>query len=206
MIVVAMASGLMLGGFGVDRAVTRDRRWYVWGPSICLALATPLFLLGLAQPTLASTMSLLLAGHVALFVFYTPTLAIAQNMVDASMRASSAFAAAVVLGLVGAGLGPTLVGIVSDVAASRYFTTGNFGVLCPGGTALPGSAAAIAQACATASSKGITLAISVVACLLLWASFHFYLAARNLRADLDTRYEPKRSLKQPNATSVPTEA
>jgi hypothetical protein len=48
--------------------------------------------------------------HVALFVYYTPTLAIAQNMVAANMRASSAFVAAIVLGLVGTGLGPSLRG------------------------------------------------------------------------------------------------
>jgi MFS family permease len=205
MVVVAMASGFVLGGFGVDWAVRRDRRWYVWGPSICLALATPLFLIGLAQPTLLGTMSMLLVAHAALFVFYTPTLAIAQNMVDASMRASSAFAAAVVLGLVGAGLGPTLVGILSDVAANRYFTAGNFNVMCPGGSALPGSESTIAQACGSASAKGITFAIGAIVCLLLWASIHFWLAARDLRIDLDTRYQPKPSPKQQNA-SFPTEA
>ena len=188
MVVVAMASGLGLGGFGVDWAVQRDRRWYVWGPSIALALAMPLFLVGLSQTTLTRTMVALLPAHIALFVFFTPTLAIAQNIVDSSMRASSAFTVGIVFGLVGPGLGPTIVGVISDLAAHRSFTAGNFGALCPGGAAAPGAAPAIASACGAASAHGITVAMAAVTCLLLWGSVHYFLAARTLRADLDTPY------------------
>ncbi len=188
MVVVAMASGLGLGGFGVDWAVQRDRRWYVWGPAIALALAMPLFLVGLSQTTLTRTMVALLPAHIALFVFFTPTLAIAQNIVDSSMRASSAFTVGIVFGLVGPGLGPTIVGVISDLAAHRRFTAGNFGALCPGGAAAPGAAPAIASACGAASAHGITVAMAAVTCLLLWGSVHYFLAARTLRADLDTPY------------------
>ena len=134
--VVAMSSGLVIGGFGIDWAVRRDRRWYAWGPASA-ALAMPLFEIGLFQPTLARTMAALLLAHVALFIYYTPTLAIAQNMVDATMRASSAFTVAIVFGLVGAGLGPTIVGIISDLAARQSFDAGQFSALCPGGAARP---------------------------------------------------------------------
>jgi predicted MFS family arabinose efflux permease len=193
LVVVAMSSGLMLGGFGVDRAIRRDRRWYVWGPCIALALAVPLFEVGLLQPTVARAMGVLLFAHVAIFVFYTPTIAIAQNMVDASMRASSAFTVAVVFGLVGTGLGPTLVGIISDVAASRSFAPGGFAAAgfalqCPGGAARPGADAALSHACAAASAQGIRFAMVAVVFLLLWGSLHYFLAARTLRTDLDARY------------------
>jgi hypothetical protein len=188
LVVVAMSSGLMLGGFGVDRAIRRDRRWYVWGPCIALALAVPLFEIGLLQPTIAQAMGVLLFAHVAIFVFYTPTIAIAQNMVDASMRASSAFTVSTVFGLVGTGLGPTLVGIISDLAAHHYYGAGNFSHQCPGGAAPPGSAAELVSSCAAASANGIRFAMAAVALLLLWGSLHYLLAARTLRADLDTRY------------------
>jgi MFS family permease len=171
--VVGMASGLALGGFGVDRASRRDRRWYVWGPAIGLGLAM-----------------FLVPAHIVLFVYYTPTLAIAQNMVDASMRASSAFAAAIVLGLVGIGLGPTLVGFISDLAARHDFAPGDYGAACRGGSALPGAGADMIQACSNASANGITFAMACVALLFVLSSLHFLLAARTLRADLDARYQP----------------
>ena len=188
MVVVAMASGLGLGGFGVDWAVRRDRRWYVWGPSIALGVAMPLFLIGLSQATLARTIYVLLPAHIALFVFFTPTLALAQNIVDSSMRASSAFIVGIVFGLVGPGLGPTIVGVISDLAAHRSFAAGNFSAICPGGAALPGAGPALTSACAAASARGITVAMAAVTVLLLWGSAHYFFAARTLRADLDTPY------------------
>jgi predicted MFS family arabinose efflux permease len=190
LVVVAMSSGLLLGGFGIDRAIRRDRRWYVWGPAIALALAVPLFEVGLLQPTVARAMAVLLFAHVAIFVFYTPTIAIAQNMVDASMRASSAFTVALVFGLVGTGLGPILVGILSDLAAHYYFGAGHFALQCPGGAAPSGSTAELAASCSAASANGIRFAMAAVALLLLLGSLQYLLAARTLRADLDTRYRP----------------
>jgi predicted MFS family arabinose efflux permease len=193
LVVVAMSSGFIIGGFGVDWAAARDRRWYAWGPCIALALAMPLFELGFFQPTVARTMAVLLPAHVALFIFYTPTLAIAQNMVGASMRASSAFTVAVVFGLVGTGLGPTIVGIISDLAAQHGFDAGRFASLCPGGAAPNGADTVLANACATASAHGIRFAMAAVTVLLLWGSLHYLLAARTLRADLDTGYRPAKS-------------
>jgi predicted MFS family arabinose efflux permease len=191
LVVVAMSSGFVIGGFGVDWAVKRDRRWYVWLPGMALLIAMPLFEIGLLQPTLAGAMAVLLPAHVALFIFYTPTLTIAQNMVDSSMRASSSFTVAVVFGLVGIGLGPATVGVISDFAASRYFEAGNFVAQCPGGAARPSAESTLVGACASASSHGIQFAMAAVAALLLWGSLHYFLAARTLRADLDARYHAR---------------
>jgi predicted MFS family arabinose efflux permease len=189
LVVVAMTSGFLIGGFGVDWAIRRDRRWYVWAPCISLLVAMPLFEIGLLQPTLMRAMAVLLPAHVALFIFYTPTLAIAQNMVDASMRASSAFAVAIVFGLVGTGLGPFIVGIISDLAARHSFGAGSFAVQCPGGVSRPGAGAALTSACSISSAHGIRFAMAAVVFLLLWGSLHYFLAARTLRADLDRRYQ-----------------
>lgn len=188
----AMASGLALGGFGMDWAAKTDRRWYVWGPSIGLLAAAPLFVFAVLQPTLAGSVPLLLAGHVALFIYYTPTLALAQNMVGASMRASSAFVASLVLGLVGIGLGPTLIGFMSDFFANSAFTGGDFATACPGGKAAADAAAGLASACADASAAGIRHAIAALSLLFAWSAIHYFLASRSLREDLDRHYEGTR--------------
>ena len=184
----SMASGMVLGGFGLDWAGKFDRRWYVWGPAITLVIASPLFILGVSQTTVAATVIVLMLGHVALFVFWTPTLAMSMNMVGANMRASSAFVVNLVLGLVGIGLGPTLVGILSDRFAHLAFALGNFATACPGGAAPPGALPAHVQACTSASAAGVQHAIMAMSLLLAWAGIHYYLAARDLERDLDTHY------------------
>ena len=184
----SMASGLSIGGFGVDWLGKTDRRWYVWAPAIGLALTTPLFLLALSMPSLTLTVIVLFLGHITLFVYYTPTLAMAQNMVGADMRASSAFVVSLVLGLIGIGLGPTLVGVLSDVFASRAFSLGDFGASCPGGGPPAGAAAGLAKACGDASAAGVRHAIMAMSLLFAWGAVHFVLAAKHIRRDLDTHY------------------
>jgi predicted MFS family arabinose efflux permease len=188
---VSMASGLAIGGFGMDWMSKFDRRWYVWGPAIGLCLATPLFMLGFAQAAIPAMIGVLICGHVALFVYYTPTLGMAQNMVGPSMRGSSGFVVSLVLGLVGVGLGPTVVGFLSDFFAQQAFPSGSYTALCPGGAAAKGAAAALDAACRTANASGIRNAVMAAAVLFVWAALHYLLASRRLRQDLDTQFQPQ---------------
>jgi predicted MFS family arabinose efflux permease len=176
----SMPCGMLLGGFGVDWAARRDKRWFAWGPSLTLLLAAPAFMIGFNQPTVWSAATALVLGHVMLFVYWTPTLALAQNMVGASMRASSVFVFNFILGLVGIGFGPTLVGLLSDRFARRAFSGVDYGAACPRGTHL--------QACADASATGLRNALILMSLSFVWASVHYYLASRTLRRDLEIQY------------------
>jgi hypothetical protein len=129
----------------------------------------------------------LIAAHICMFIFYSPTLALAQNMVGANMRASSAFVVSgLVMGLIGIGLGPTLSGFLSDRLATHAFA--GYGGSCPGGRAVAGAAPALDHACRTAAATGIRQALSLMALLCIWAAVHYLLASRALRRDLDTHY------------------
>jgi predicted MFS family arabinose efflux permease len=189
---LAMPCGMLLGGFGVDWAARRDRRWYAWAPALTLLLAGPAFMIGFNQPTLLGAAAVLVLGHVMLFVYWTPTLALAQNMVGATMRASSTFVFNFTLGLVGVGLGPTLVGMLSDRFARVVFTAGDYAVSCPKGRPAPGTLSTLVLSCSNASATGLRYALITMPILLFWASLHYWLASRTLRQDLDTRYVPPR--------------
>lgn len=186
--ILAMGSGIALGGFGVTWASRRDRRWAVWGPAIGLLVSSPLFALSAFQPTLMSALPPLAAAHVAMFVYYTPTLALAQNMVGSTMRASATFVVAFVLGMIGIGLGPTLVGIMSDLYAHNAFV-GDFSTACPGGSAPANAVQVLVARCSEASRIGIVGAIATMSGVFAWAALHYLLAARTLRRDLDTHFE-----------------
>jgi predicted MFS family arabinose efflux permease len=186
--VLAMGSGIALGGFGVTWASKYDRRWAVWGPALGLLVSAPFFAGAAFQPTLLRALPLLAIAHVSMFVYYTPTLALAQNMVGATMRASSSFVVAFVLGMVGIGFGPTIVGVLSDLYAKNAFA-GSFAAACPGGMAPTGAAPALAAHCVEASRAGIVYAIATMSIVFAWAAIHYVLAARTLRQDLDTHFE-----------------
>jgi hypothetical protein len=110
-------------------------------------------------------------------------------MVGASMRASSAFVVSLVLGLVGIGLGPTVVGLLSDAYAKSAFV-GNYITSCPGGRPPPGAAEALVQACGNASAVGIRHALMTMSLLFVWAGVHYFLASRTLQRDLEIHYDP----------------
>jgi hypothetical protein len=72
--------------------------------------------------------------------------------------------------------------------AHRAFGSVSFDALCPGGKAVPGADALIANACAAASASGILEAIGIFSGFFLWAAVHFLLAAKRLERDLDQAY------------------
>jgi hypothetical protein len=91
---------------------------------------------------------------------------------------------------VGIGLGPTLVGILSDRLASGAYTLGDFVTSCPRGRPITGALNPHLQACSDASATGLRHALMLMSLTFVWASIHYYLASRTLRADLEKRYVP----------------
>ena len=106
----------------------------------------------------------------------TPTLAMAQNMVGANMRASSAFVVSgLVMGMVGIGLGPTVVGILSDRLASHAFAS--YLSSCPGGKAAKTASDAAKAACSGALVLGTRHGVIVAYAFGLWGAFHYLLGS-----------------------------
>jgi hypothetical protein len=107
---------------------------------------------------------------------------------------------AVALGLVGAGFGPTLLGIASDFFASQSFGAGDFIASCPGGRAVTQAPDALARACRAASTDGLRHALITVLVFFVWGTVHYVLAARTLRQEL---YRPPMQIKSADAGSSP---
>jgi MFS family permease len=181
---VSLSLGTLLGGFGADWASKFDLRWNAWLPAIGLIVGAVCYACGFMADTLPLSIAGLLLGGLALFFYYTPIYAMAQNMAEPQMRATAVAIFAMTFGLIGAGLGPTLLGVMSDRIAHGVFDGGSFTALCPGGRAAAGAAAALSQQCAEASAQGLRFALAGVTIVFVWASLHFVLAARTLRQDL----------------------
>ena len=176
--------GMLAGGFGFDWLAKRDVRWSVWGPAIALCLCIPFYFGAFSSPALGLSLACIWFGNFTLITYFAPTSGTMQNLVGSRMRATATSITFLFGSLLGAGLGPTVVGILSDFYGKRAFPLGHFIASCPGGRAPAGAAATFDQACRTASMDGLRLALISVLVIFLWAAIHYLLAARTLKRDL----------------------
>jgi MFS family permease len=192
--------GMLLGGFGFDWLSRRDARWSLWGPGAAVLLATPLYFGAFVSAHVGVSMGFIWFANLVLASYFAPSQATFQNLVGPRMRASTTALVFVALGLVGAGFGPTLLGMASDFFASQSFGAHDFIASCPGGRAAAGAADTLARACQAASTEGLRRALIAVLVFFVWGTVHYVLAARTLRQDL---YRPPADLKSADAGSSP---
>lgn len=174
------------GGAVVDWISRRDGRWYAWLSAAGCLLSAPLYVLAFTlSNTIIATILLILAS-ICVFLYYTPTQVVLQNMAEPRMRATVAFTFFFVVGIVGIGAGPALVGGLSDFFAAARFSGGDYTALCPGGVSAATATEALRASCHAASSAGLKFALVCIASVGIWAALHFVLAARTLRADMSS--------------------
>ncbi|WP_317932341.1 MFS transporter [Halioxenophilus sp. WMMB6] len=112
--------GILLGGYLADKLGKRDTRWYLWIVSAALVLAFP-FSLGVYSADSKWLCLTFLIAPVVLGNFYqATTFAQTQGMVPLRMRATAAAILLFIFNIIGLGLGPQLIGVVSDMLAARF--------------------------------------------------------------------------------------
>lgn len=177
---VAGMTGILTGGFVVQAGARRDARWYVWVPAVGAIVAAPLYLLAYAQESSSAALTFSLVAALSLSLYVAPSFALVQNLAPARMRASAAALTLLAMNVLGQGVGPVLMGWVSDLAAAREFTGGSYGLIC-----FSHPAGAVARACEDASAAGVQFALTSVLVFLLWGALHFVLAGRSIARDLE---------------------
>jgi MFS family permease len=123
-----MASILLLGGsigvFGggwlADRLGLMDRRWYARLPAIAWLITAPTFAVGLMVPNLWVAWPLLLIPNALNILWLGPVTTAVQHLVPQRMRATASASFLFINNLIGLGVGPLLVGRVSDALKATY--------------------------------------------------------------------------------------
>lgn len=155
---VSQLIGMLSGGYLADRFGANDLRWYVWVPAIAILISTPMFALTfLTQNPTVAFLSLFLPFMIGVMQG-PPSFAVAQGLADLRMRAMAAALLLLIANLVGGGIGPQAVGVMSDFLAPRF------------------------------NADSLRYALLIVSLLFgLWASLHYFLAGKTIRAEFKTR-------------------
>jgi MFS family permease len=114
------ALGILLGGSLSDRLAARERAWLLRLPALASLGYAPLSLLFLFAPTRELALAGLASSALLSGLAIPGMHASAQALATPASRATAAALNLLLLTLVGAGLGPTVVGIANDVFAGRF--------------------------------------------------------------------------------------
>lgn len=106
--------GVWLGGYLSDRLSVYDKRWYLWLPALAVFVSLPLTTLMIFS-TNKYVVVLVNIVVKTLWSFYLgPCIAMAHGMVGLKMRALASAVLFLFLNLIGLGMGPLFIGMVSD--------------------------------------------------------------------------------------------
>ena len=149
------AIGVFTGGMIADKLAPRDKRWYMWIPAGAGAIAIPFMIAVMLVPGQYSALILAFIPGLMYNVYLGNCIATTHGLVGQRMRATSSAILFLILNIIGLGLGPFSIGVLSDFLAPSLGTDSlryAMLILIPGVT--------------------------------IWSVLHFYLASRTLQKDL----------------------
>lgn len=119
-IVIGGCIGVYSGGWLADRLGTLDRGWYAKLPAIAWLITAPAFTAGLMAPSLWLAWPLLLIPNALNILWLGPVITAVQHLVPRHMRATASASFLLINNLIGLGVGPPLIGRLSDALKYSY--------------------------------------------------------------------------------------
>lgn len=153
---VGGAIGVFGGGLLADRLGGRDKRWYVWLPALAGILMVPFSASVYLVDNAYAALTLMIIPGLLSNVYLGNTLALTHGMVGMRMRAMASAILFFILNMIGLGGGPWLVGVLSDFLAPSL------------------------------GQDSLRYAmLYLLPAVLIWSAFHFMLAGKAIREDLE---------------------
>ncbi len=146
--------GTFGGGMLVDRLSKGDARWNVWVPAAAIIIGTPFAIVFYLADWTAVGLAFWAIPVAASAIYLGPALSVTQGLASLKMRAMASAVMLFIINLIGLGLGPLAIGVLSDLF-TPYF-----------------------------ADASLRWALVVGSLVNLWAFFHFVMAARTVREEL----------------------
>ncbi|WP_287419216.1 MFS transporter [Reinekea sp.] len=152
---VASAVGTFLGGTLADKLSKRDVRFYAWLPAVGVLVAFPFYVAAMMSDNPYIAIAILIVPSTLNSLWLGPSFGTIQNLAPTRMRAMASALMLFILNIIGLGLGPFLVGVLSDLLS------GTFGI------------------------DSLRYAILIATVAYFWAGAHFVMAGKTIRQDLE---------------------
>ena len=147
--------GTFLGGYLTDRIGPKDVRWYLWLPGLTAVVAIPFAIWAFQTDNTVLMLTLYFFVSIGGTLYLAPSIATAHRLVHPRMRAMASAILFFILNLIGLGLGPLLVGALSDYL--RYLND---------------------------DTEQLRLALTIAASLALIKGYLFWKGGKNLPEDI----------------------
>ena len=112
---IAGGIGVLAGGFVSDWAGKHDFRWYLWIPALATTIAVPFYFATFLAHSASQALMFYTVPALLGTLFTGPAFATVQALVPTRMRALAASVFLFVINIVGLGIGPQAIGIMSDL-------------------------------------------------------------------------------------------
>jgi predicted MFS family arabinose efflux permease len=112
--------GTFLAGVLTDRFGKRNKGWYMWIPAIAAIGIVPLYLVIFTTQNTSLALWLNFIPSMMLAIYIGPGIAVLHTNVKPTMRATASALFYFVVNIIGLGLGPTIIGGVSDYLTPSY--------------------------------------------------------------------------------------
>ncbi len=146
--------GTFGAGFFADRLANIDVRWNLWLPVALFVGALPLNFGVFLSDNASATLWFFLIPAMMGTVYLAPSLAMVQGLVPLRMRTVASAILLFIINMIGMGLGPQMVGVLSDLLSDHF------------------------------GHESLRYALFISGFVLLWSGVHFMIAARTLPRDL----------------------
>jgi MFS family permease len=175
----AAAFGTFFAGWLADKMVKRHPNALAWLPALGFFIATPFYLVGYMAPSLWIGVPFMVIGAITHYFYLGCMYASIQGVAPPRMRATATAVLLFIVNILGYGLGPPVIGALSDFLANSSLqqfalTTADCG---------RGILEANKANCAVGQEFGLRWAIFIGLFGYLWAGVHFLLAWKTLRKD-----------------------
>ena len=117
---ITFAIGIWGGGALVSRGAKKSARAYGMIPALATLIMIPTFAAALLVDSWQLSLALMLVPMAACTAYVAPALALVQNLTPPRSRATASALLMLMFNMVGLGLGPLFIGIISDALKPEY--------------------------------------------------------------------------------------